>query len=217
MTDNEVLELYVKFVPFLGEVLGEGVEIIIHDVTDMEHSLIAMCNGISGRHLGNPITDLARNLVEQGAYHTSDYLTNYTGKSADTEFLSSTYYIKNEGRLIGLLCINKDVTSVRQLDRAMKQLFERFNLLPTDTAEVKETFDTPVAGMMHNRIAEIIEEFGVTPARMSMAEKSTILHRLKDEGVLTMKGAMAEVASQLGVSVPTAYRYLSKSDSADIN
>lgn len=212
MTDQEVLQTYVKFVPFLGEVLGEGVEIIVHDVTDLEHSLIAMCNGISGRQIGNPITDLARNLVNQGAYRTTDYLANYTGKSTQTEFLSSTYYIKNEDRLIGLLCINKDVTAVRQMDRALKVLCEQFNLLPTETAEFNETFDTPVAGMMHNRISEIIEEFGVAPARMSVAEKSSVLHRLKEEGILTMKGAMADVATQLGVSVPTAYRYLNKGE-----
>lgn len=212
MTDQEILQLYVNFVPFLGDVLGQGVEIIVHDVTDMEHSVISIFNGISGRQIGDPITNLARDLVCQGAYRNADYLANYTGKSAETEFLSSTFYIKNEDRIIGLLCINKDMTSVRQAGRALRTLCEQFNLVPTETAEYKETFDTPVASMMHNRIAEIIESAGVEPSRMSTAEKANVLHRLKEEGILTMKGAMADIASQLGISIPTAYRYLNKSE-----
>lgn len=212
MTDQEVLQLYVNFVPFLGEVLGDGVEIIVHDITDMEHSLIAICNGISGRQVGDPITDLARMLVNQGAYRTTDYLSNYVGKSAETDFLSSTYYIKNEDRLIGLLCINKDMAAVHQFNRAMKVLCEQFNLTPTNASEYKESFENPVADMVYKRVTEIIAEYGVEPARMSIAEKTSLLHRLKDEGVLSMKGAMANVAAQLGVSVPTAYRYLNKSE-----
>lgn len=210
MTDSEVLQLYIRLVPFLAEVCGPGSEVVIHDVTDPEHSLIAIRNSVSGRVIGNPMTDLARDLAEKGAYSNTDYLANYTGKSKNGEFLSSTYYIKNEGRLIGLLCINKDMTAVQELNGAVLRLLEQFNLAAPQESEFSENLDNPVATMMHTRIAEIIAQSGVSPARMSLQEKVRVVHRMNEEGVMMMKGAVAEIANQLSVSVPTVYRYLNK-------
>jgi predicted transcriptional regulator YheO len=182
----------------------------VHDVTDPEHSLIAIRNGLSGREPGNPMTDLSRSLVERAAYAEAGYLANYTGCTKNGDFLSSTYYIKNEGRLIGLLCINKDMSAVQEANNAMRLLLERFNLAAPQQSEYTETLDNPIASMLHARIAGIIAQDGVTPARMSPAEKVRSVHRLKEDGVLTMKGAIADAAEQLSVSVPTIYRYLSK-------
>ena len=52
---------------------------------------------------------------------------------------------------------------------------------------------------------------GLSPERMSVAEKMRIAQILEEEGVLNVKGAVAEIARQLGVSTPTVYRYLNKS------
>ena len=45
---------------------------------------------------------------------------------------------------------------------------------------------------------------------MSMQEKIRVVHKLDADGILMMKGAVAEIADQLSVSVPTIYRYLNK-------
>lgn len=101
MTDQELLKCYTDFVPFLAAVCGPGCEIVIHDVTNPEQSIIAIGNGISGRELGDPMTDLARELQEKGTYADTESLLNYKGKTKSGEFLSSTYFIKNEGRSSG--------------------------------------------------------------------------------------------------------------------
>lgn len=210
MTDHEILQLYIRLVPFLAEVCGPGSEVVVHDVTDPEHSLIAIRNSVSGRVVGNPMTDLARELAARSAYTNADYLLNYTGKSKSGEFLSSTYYIKNGDRLIGLLCINKDMAAVQELNGALQRLLERFNLAAPQETGFSENLDNPVTTLMHTRIAEVIAQSGVAPARMSLTEKVRTVHRLNESGVLMMKGAVPEIAKQLGVSVPTVYRYLNK-------
>lgn len=210
MTDQEALRLYVGMVPFLAEVCGSGTEIAVHDMTDPEHSLIALKNGISGRQIGSPLTDLAREVAEKGAYSNSDYLANYSGLSKNGEFLSSTFFIKNEGRLIGLLCINKDVESIQQMSYTLKHLLEQFNLILPSKSILSENLDNPVENIMHSRIAEVIDQSGVHPSRMSMDEKIEVVHKLNEIGVMSIKGAVAEVANQLGTSVPTIYRYMNK-------
>ena len=89
MTDQELLKCYTDFVPFLAAVCGPGCEIVIHDVTNPEQSIIAIGNGISGRELGDPMTDLARELQEKGTYADTESLLNYKGKTKSGEFLSS--------------------------------------------------------------------------------------------------------------------------------
>lgn len=210
MKDSEVLQCYINFVPFLGAVLGKECEIIVHDVSDLEHSLVAICNGISGRELGNPITDLARQLIARSAHSDADYLANYKGLSKNGEFISSTYYIKNEGRLIGLLCINKDLKAVHALNASVQNLLESLNLIIPTESEISENLDNPLANIMCSQIADIIAKSGTSPDKMSLNEKVRLVHKMDDAGIMIMKGAVQEIANQLGVSVPTIYRYLNK-------
>lgn len=210
MTDQELLQVYVGFVPFLAEVCGPGCEVVIHDVTNPEHSIIAISNGVSGRQLGGPMTDLALELQEKESYTHDPYLTNYRGLSKNGEFLSSTYYIKNENRLIGLLCINKDLSLAKEAEFALHALLEQFNLSTPAQSEYAEHLDNPVTDLVHNRIAETIAQSGVSPVKMTRQEKVRVVHRLNESGILMMKGAVAEIAAQLLVSVPTIYRYLNK-------
>ena len=188
MTDLEVLQTYINIVPFLAQVCGPGSEIVVHDVANPEHSLVAIRNNVSGREIGNPLTDFAKDIIDKGSYTDADYWTNYTGRNKNGEFLSSTYFIKNEGRLIGLLCINKDMNAVQNLNNAVSNLLEWFNLSRCEDTEFSENLDKPMSGLMRDRI----------------------VHRMSDEGILNVKGAVPEIAAQLFVSVPTVYRYLNK-------
>lgn len=210
MTDHEVLQIYISLAPFLAEVCGNGAEIAVHDMTDPEHSLVAIKNPISGRQVGSPLTDLAREVAEKGAYSETDYLANYSGQAKNGEFLSSTYFIKNEGRLVGLLCINKDIESIQQMKYTLDHVMEQFNLIIPHKSIVSETLDNPVESIMHSRIAETVIQSGVQPARMSMDEKVAVVRQLNESGIMAIKGAVAEVARQLSISVPTVYRYMNK-------
>ena len=57
---NKLLEKYVGFVDFLADFLGRDAEVVLHDVTDLENSVVAISNShISGRASGGqPATDL---------------------------------------------------------------------------------------------------------------------------------------------------------------
>lgn len=210
MTDCEVLQRYIELVPFLGAVLGTGCEVVVHDISSPEHSLVAICNSISGRKPGDPITDLGQDLIQRGAHSDADYLANYVGQSQNHKFLSFTYYIKNDGRLIGLLCVNKDITILQETNSSLCALLRQFNLFIPQDSEFIENLDNPMANIMHTRIEEIIAQSGQMPSRMNLAEKVKVVHRMREDGVTMMKGAVPEIASQLGVSVPTVYRYLNR-------
>ncbi len=212
MTDRELLNIYTGLVPFLSSVMGTGCEIVIHDITDPEHSIIAIGNSVSGRTIGDPMTDLAREMQKQFACtDDADSVLDYNGRTKSGDFLSSTYFIKNEGRLIGLMCINKELAGAQELESALHSLLERFNLTPPSEDSLYEDLNSPFSDIVHSRIADIISRENVLPAHMSRQEKIRVVHRMDADGVLMMKGAVAEAARQLSVSVPTIYRYLNQS------
>ena len=63
---------------------------------------------------------------------------------------------------------------------------------------------------MISRISSAVASAMISPSRMSKEEKMNIVHQLKEDGVLSMRGATDELAKQLEISVPTIYRYIKK-------
>ena len=107
---NALLQQYVKLTEFLGLALGPDYEVALHDLTDKNRSIIAIANKhISGREIGAPLTNVALSILMDKSYETQDYRLHYSGVSANGKQLRScTMFIKQNGRLIGMLCINFD-------------------------------------------------------------------------------------------------------------
>jgi predicted transcriptional regulator YheO len=211
MTDAEILDMYKPLVPFLASLCGTGCEILLHDVSKADGgTVIAIANGYhSGRHIGSPMTDLANRIRKDRLYETQDFLANYHGISKNKKFISNTYFIKNGKRLIGLLCVNRDTTAVHELDLALARMKKQFNLSESNL-DIQENLATPVETMLSSLVARAVEKSGILPQRMSRQEKVHIVHQLNEQGILKMKGAVAEIARQLMISEPTVYRYLNR-------
>lgn len=208
MTDKELMSVYINFGEFLSHVFGSACEIVIHDLTDYEHSIVAIYNNASGREVGNPITNFAKQIISSEDYKTNNYQLNYNGKSKGKDFLSSTYYIKNDGKIIGLFCINKDLTLVNNANSILISLLDKYNIKQASIEKYSEDLNNPVSSMIHSKIDEIIGQAVATPDRMTPEEKKDLVQRLNNEGLLNLKGAIAEIAERLHVSIPTIYRYL---------
>jgi predicted transcriptional regulator YheO len=161
MSDNEIINLYRPMIPFLAQVLGPSCEVLLHDVSRPDNSVVAIENGSqSGRAVGYPMTDLAHRVIETGEYKTRDSLVNYTSTGKGKCFISSTFFIKNEGRLIGLLCINRDMSVFSELEYALDRIKKQYNLA-TDAPDIQETLDTPVSVMLQNIVSSAIKDAGI--------------------------------------------------------
>jgi predicted transcriptional regulator YheO len=207
---NAVLKKYMPLVDFLAEILGSEAEVVLHDVSDLQKSVIAIRNGhISGRKIGAPATNFALSVMKNASYSKRDFTTNYRGKSENGKTLkSSTYFIRDDnGKLIGMLCVNIDFEKFIQL----RDSIDRFISLPNSDDENEiECFSSSVEKVAYECIDNIIKKSGVSPERMSQDEKIEIIKQLNDRGIFLLKGSISEVALQLKVSEATIYRYLNK-------
>ena len=208
MDDRKILEMHIPLVDFLSNVLGSGCEVILHDVSNPTHSVIAISGTVTERVVGDPMTDLACEIMEREVGSDEHYLANYQGQFKSKQLLSSTYYIKNGNKLIGMLCINRDVSAAKNLEASMQNFMEQYNFLSEADETITEHFDRPVSDMMNDLIEKVISEIGASPERMTIDEKIEVVRKLNEQGVLTMKGSVGEIAKQLMISEPTVYRYL---------
>lgn len=209
-----VLDKYIPLVDFMGVVFGSSFEIILHDVSNPEASIIAIKNGhISGRTLGGPMTDLALRMMRDHDYHTKNFIANYEGKTKDGRtVVSSTYYICEDGQLIGMICVNHDVQDLIEADRLIKRLKETFHLAESDTdnPEYSENLDDSIIGYSNNLIHTTLSNLKISPQRMSVSEKVAVIRQLDQQGIFATKGSATQLARYFGTSESTIYRYISR-------
>ena len=208
---HPIIKQYIPLVDFLAQVMGPYTEIVLHDVSNIDCSVVAIKNNhISGRTVGSPATDLVLKILKDKKYKDKPFITNYRGISASGKLLkSSTYFIRDEQQhIIGLLCINIDYEKFAQFRNFLNELLD----FPADNhgEDPLEHFSTSVKEIAHESIVSIMSKFDVSPHRMSQEEKIKIVKEMYDNGVFLLKGAIGEVASLLKTSEATIYRYLNK-------
>ena len=211
MSNQSKLAPYVPMAAFLSAVCGDNYEVILHDVSEPETSVVAIFNGhLSGRKVGDPMTELARNLVHEEVYRERDFVSNYEGRTRDgRQFVSSTYFIKEEGELLGLICVNHDTSDLTALSIHLQNLLSAFSV-PGHAAQAAytEELDGSIPGLSTTLIHNTILRQSVPARRMTAREKEDLIEELDRQGVFSTKGAVAQAARELGISEPTVYRYL---------
>ena len=98
---EDLMNYYIRLVPFLGEALGKSFEVAVLDCRT--ESIVAITNNhISGRSVGAPMTDFAKKMVSSGEWRNRDYIASYSGHTGNNKLLrSSTYFIKSGDTLLG--------------------------------------------------------------------------------------------------------------------
>jgi len=97
--NNLKLKKYIPLVKTIAEMFGNKCEVSIHDFSHPKHSIVAIENGhITGRKIGDPITDLALSVWKKDGYEnkSADRIVNYKTKTKDGKILkSSKVFIRN--------------------------------------------------------------------------------------------------------------------------
>src|SRR6266446_1338652 len=115
---NEYLENYTRLVRLVGKSFpNTGIEILLHNLADPSHSLIALENDVTGRHLRDGTTSLLIDLKKRQMQH-EDKL-NYELNIGARKFKCTTIPIlRKEFGVVGAICINIDVNYLS--DEVMK-------------------------------------------------------------------------------------------------
>ncbi len=220
MTNREIIESYIPLAEFIARICGPRCEVLLHDLSDLERSIIFLENGqITGRAVGGGITDFALRTVFSKKYTDKAFVANYCGQAFDgaRTLKSSTFYIRDKaGEIIGLLCTNVDITEAMKykaiLDGEVEIAFGEKQSGPAGAGAgklVNENFSRTVGDLVDTTFKQTRDETGlVDPVHMLVEEKKEFVLRLYEKNLFMIKGAVGEVAKRLRISEPTVYRYL---------
>ena len=223
---NPLLQHYMKLTEFLGQALGPDYEVALHDLTDKNRSIIAIANNhVSGREVGAPLTNVALKILMDKSYESQDYRLHYCGVSAAGKTLrSSTLFIKQNGRLIGMLCINFDDSRYQEASESILRLChpdafvedhcqpdrpqsgETIRAVPATT----ESFHNSIDAVAGDAVSRELARLGVTADRLTPDERIQIISSLEAGGIFLLKGAVKDVADALHCSQASVYRYRSQ-------
>lgn len=203
--DRMILESYKSMLDGLAHYLGDGYELVLHSLENMEHSAIKVVNGFhTGRKEGAPITDLALAMLgEIQEDREKEYVSYYTKNKNGEQLKSATLAIRGEGsKIIGLLCINF------YLNTSFADIL--FNFIPTEakTISKSENFVTNVDELIESSVAAVRAEVEKDhQIRQSLKNKEIVL-RLYNQGVFELKDSVVKTAAHMGISKNTVYMHL---------
>jgi len=211
--EDKILNKYKILTEFLAEVMGEHCEIVLHDIEDFENSIVAIENNhISGRKIGDSLTDLALNVLKDEENLECNYLANYDGKTYDgKELRSSTYFIRDENeKVIAMLCINIDLSRYIEARDLLNTMIGKRNDIEENNTDKNfaENFTSSIEELIDSMIENSIGSKSIPPSRMTAEEKKEITKKLDKRGVFLLKNSVSKVAKKLQTSEATVYRYL---------
>ncbi|MDR0399348.1 MAG: PAS domain-containing protein [Treponema sp.] len=208
--DRLIIESYKTTMDGLGDYLGKAFEIVLHDLIDLDHSIIKIINGFhSGRQEGAPITDFALSMLEQIKKDSAansecprPYASYLSSSKHGKPVRSTTIVIYGEKKKpIGLLCINM------YLDSPITSLLPNFS--PSSPTEyIAEHFISDshelIVRSLEKAKADVLANDRV-PASQKNKEIVSLLYY---QGIFKLKDAVQTISQDLGLSKNTVYLHI---------
>jgi len=184
----------------LAQTFAPFTEVVVHDLLDPHHAVLAIHNNLSGREVGQPATELGLARIMDPAYE--QIIANYPNQFADGRQVKSTSIgiTDSQGDYIAALCMNVDLT----LFRGFQNVLSRFMAVEGATP-ARESLDPAGADLIRARIDEFAARMASTPRTLKPEERRSLLKELKAAGLLEVRRAMDTIAVHLGVSRATVY------------
>ncbi len=208
MTEKEiVLQNAKKMADTVVSVFGKNCEAVVHDLAELQHSLVYIAGNITERKVGAPATNLLVCKMREG--DAVEDMHNYRTTTSDGRILkSSTIFLRDsKDRPIGAFCINFDTTEFFNAAQAISPfIFHGEN----SNHATEETFAKSVDETIEALFEQAVVTIGKQPSTMSTQEKTHLVKHLEDHGVFNLKGAVEKIAAMTGVTKFTIYNYLKK-------
>lgn len=201
---NTILKSYIPTVNALANSFGPCCEIVLHDLSQPESSVVYVSgSNVTNREVGQSFDHLIKQVLLNKQFK-DDYVSNYTFTTEDGKVIkSSSALIRGEDEgIIGMLCVNFDITGLSSFQRNLGHFL---NTLPAEEETEKDT-DENVMSIIDQLIAKIIGDNGA--GSLSRKRAVELVRFMDEKGIFLVRGAIDKVASLLGVSKVTIYSYL---------
>ena len=195
----------------LGETFAPLCEVVLHDLTVPERSIVQIENNLSGRSVGDSATEIGLARIADSDF--PDVVANYANKFADGRPVKCTSIgLKDKsGRFVAAICLNVDVSYLNSVSAYLRELTR----IKSEHAPVAENL-----GPRTQDVGAKIQAFAAArnrdPRALTSTEKGEILQQLAAAGELERRGAAEKIAAIMGLSRSNIYYYLKKKSAAAV-
>lgn len=206
---ERLIALFTDMVDLMASVLPPESEVILHDLSKLPNSIVAIKGDVTGRRVGGPSTNYLMSKIRSGDFeHELGYLTDLP----DGRILkSSTMIIRDiAGIPVASLCINVDLSQWG----AMKKVID--GMMSSGSSEIgqepkkNEGFAASVDELASGLIEQAMAECPVSIDEMKKKHKLKVVRSLDERGFFLIKDGVEMVAAKLGVTRFTIYNYLNE-------
>ncbi len=203
---SENKELLQQVMTLIEEHFGKKCEVVLHDFNrEHEHTIVDIRNGnITGRAIGGCATNLGLEIMN--GMPAEDQF-NYITYAPNGQILksSSIYFHNKEGKAIGSLCLNLDISDTVYFEKCLRE-YNSFH--GVDKEDPQEIFTPNVNELLDRLIEQCIQKFGKAPKLLTKDEKMQFIADLDAKGAFVITKSSDRVYSMLGISRYTFYTYL---------
>jgi len=210
------LKNYFPLINGLGKALGTNCEILLHDASAPEKSIIACENGhVSGRSIGGPMTDYGLALLKAKEYKDKDGAYNYFTRLEDGRCLKcNAIFIRDENNeIIGIICINEDITNLVKAQEALEEVTGLSkNNHELKREPVRETYAPELEDLVQNMLEQARLKMKKPLCYLDKNERMKVVEELNANGFFLLKGAVEVLAKEMKKTKFTIYNYLRQVD-----
>lgn len=212
---ERLIAVFSALVEPLGSSLPSSTEVVLHDLSKLPNSIVAIHGTVTGRRVGDPATDY---LLEKLGRLTDDNAVGYETHLADGRRIrSSTMIIRDvSGQPVAALCLNSDLSVWESVQGVVASMLGSATALaaprpvtPT-THDDPELFATDVDQLAAHLIKRAVGQVDVPVELMQKRHKVAVVRDLKERGMFHLRDAVDMVATSLGVTRFTIYNYLNE-------
>lgn len=201
----------------IGSVIGQNTELVLHDLSQPENSVVAIINGhVTGRSVGSPV------LV--GPHHDHGFaavlkapkdarpgepvvVRNYpTASPQGLPLRSATAVFRDEnGEAYASLCINADLSGIVAAQACLAEL-----LGAAPKTEHPQIESPSMEQLMTEIIQGALADSKSTQGVMKKKAKLEAVRQMQERGLFIVKGGIEKAAAVLGVTRYTIHNYLNE-------
>lgn len=209
-----VMRTLESVLTLLGGMLGDNVEVVLHDLTTPSKSTVAIAHGhISGRTKGDPILAgpkgdagfAAARLDVDASGEQNSIVANYRTVTKSGVVLSSATAIFRDasGTPFAALCLNSDMTVAHMAHAWLGSLLGNGSKARDDQREPAK-----MTGMMEDIISHALDTGGKPVSMLTKEERLSAVASMQSSGLFIVRGGASRAAEALGVTRFTIYNYL---------
>ena len=184
--------------------IGPQGEVVIHDLADLEHSIVWIMGAVTGRKIGGCMSSKGLSLVRSADRQD---IYNYTTRTRDGKMVrSSLVFIKDKRRrpIVGLE-LNFDTSPFVAFRHVLNKLAD-----PDEAYDFQDAFIDDAPQMLETMFQKAMRLIGKPVTAMNKADRLRVVEILDEVGAFQLRKATPTVANYLGVTRFTIHNYLNE-------